>query len=79
MTKVIAHLVDIESVTVKNPCGEINLPVLVEPKEITWLLLNGYSVFDYTKSLGMEPEIVEKSSITRFSKINTCRKEIANE
>jgi hypothetical protein len=34
MTKVPAHLVDIKDPNVKNPCNEIALPVLVEPKEI---------------------------------------------
>lgn len=73
MTKVIAHLVDVEHKEIKNPCNEISLPVLMEPKEITFLRLKGYTVFDYTESLGMTPECVEKSSVTRFSKINTIQ------
>lgn len=70
MTKVIAHLVDVEHKEIKNPCNEISLPVLMEPKEITFLRLQGYTVFDYTESLCMEPEIVDKSLVKRYSKIN---------
>lgn len=59
--KVLAHLVDIDyKQPKKNPCGEINLPVLIEPKNITLLRLKGYEVFDYTESLGMNPELVDK-------------------
>ncbi len=59
--KVLAHLVDIDHKRpTKNPCGEINLPVLIEPKNITLLRLKGYEVFDYTESLGMKPELVDK-------------------
>lgn len=71
MTKVAAHLVDIEYPNVKNPCNEISLPVLVEPKEITWLRLQGYNVFDYTVSLNMEPELIDKENLRRYSPINT--------
>jgi hypothetical protein len=73
MTKVIAHLVDVEHPKIKNPCNEISLPVLMEPKEITWLRLQGRTVFDYTESLKMEPELVDKSSITRYSPLNTIQ------
>lgn len=71
MTKVLAHLVDVESPSIKNPCGEIPLPVLMEPKEITWLRLRGYTVFDYTESLNMDPEFVNKDSVRKYSAINT--------
>lgn len=73
MTKVIAHLVDVESSSIKNPCNEIPLPVLMEPKEITWLRLKGYTVFDYTESLRMEPELVDKQAVRRYSTINTIQ------
>ena len=58
--KVIAHLVDVEPRTKVNPCGEIPLPVLMEPKTITKYRLQGFTVFDYTESLNMEPELVDK-------------------
>jgi hypothetical protein len=58
---VAAHLVDIfVNDTIRNPCNEINLPVLMEPKEITLLRLRGAEVYDYTESLGMADEMVEK-------------------
>lgn len=61
--KVLAHLVDVDmKKPVVNPCNEISLPVLVEPKTITLLRLKGYEVFDYTESLDMAPELVEKDS-----------------
>lgn len=61
--KVLAHLVDVDmKKPVVNPCNEISLPVLVEPKTITLLRLKGYEVFDYTESLDMGPELVEKDS-----------------
>lgn len=63
MKKVIAHLVDVEQPNTKNPCGEIALPVLMEPKKITWLRLQGYNVYDYTVSLNMDPELVDEDSI----------------
>lgn len=58
--KVFAHLVDVKLKTVVNPCNEINLPVLMEPKVITILRLRGEDVYDYTESLGMEAELVDK-------------------
>lgn len=59
---VAAHLVDVTfDKSVKNPCGEISLPVLMEPKEITLLRLRGVEVYDYTESLNMTDEFVEKS------------------
>lgn len=68
MTKVKAHLVDIDwpvKLEVQNPCGEILLketPVLMEPYQITLLRLKGISVYDYTESLGMDDEWVNKES-----------------
>ena len=60
-TLVAAHLVDVFfNIPVKNPCNEINLPVLMEPKEIMLLRLRGAEVYDYTESLGMNDEMVEK-------------------
>ena len=64
---VIAHLVDVDwPVSVKNPCSEISLPVLMEPKEITLLRLRGLSVYDYTESLDMDDEYVKKDSCTVY-------------
>lgn len=58
---VAAHLVDIfVNDTIRNPCGEIYLPILMEPKEITLLRLRGVEVYDYTESLGMNDELVDK-------------------
>lgn len=68
MTKVKAHLVDIDwpvKATVENPCSEILLksaPVLMEPYQITLLRLRGISVYDYTESLEMPDEWVDKES-----------------
>lgn len=62
MTLVKAHLVDIDRPSTINPCNEINLPVLMEPSVITLLRLKGFTVFDYTESLGMEAELVNKNS-----------------
>ena len=38
--------------------------VLCTPKRVTWYRLQGYEVFDFTESLGMEPEyfLVDKST-----------------
>jgi len=38
--------------------------VLCTPKRATWYRLQGYEVFDFTESLGMEPEYfsVDKST-----------------
>jgi hypothetical protein len=64
---VAAHLVDVTfNKPVKNPCGEISLPVLMEPKEITLLRLRGVEVYDYTESLGMESESVDQDSCTVY-------------
>jgi hypothetical protein len=64
---VAAHLVDVTfNKPVKNPCGEISLPVLMEPKEITLLRLRGVEVYDYTESLGMESELVDRDSCTFY-------------
>jgi hypothetical protein len=60
--KVLAHLVDVTAKHIVNPCNEINLPVLMEPKEITLLRLRGMDVFDYSESLGMSAELVDKDS-----------------
>ncbi len=61
--KVIAHLVDVDfKKPIKNPCSEISLPVLMEPKEITLMRLTGYDVYDYTESLNMDPALVDKDS-----------------
>jgi hypothetical protein len=58
---VAAHLVDVTfDKSVKNPCGEISLPVLMEPREITLLRLRGVDVYDYTESLDMDDELVDK-------------------
>ena len=58
---VAAHLVDVVfDKSFKNPCCEIALPVLMEPKEITLLRLRGVEVYDYTESLDMSDEFVEK-------------------
>lgn len=60
---VVAHLVDVNFNTpVKNPCSEISLPVLMEPKEITLLRLRGVEVYDYTESLDMADELVDKDA-----------------
>jgi hypothetical protein len=67
MTKVKAHLVDVDwPVKLGNPCGEINLPVLMEPKQITLLRLKGLRIYDYTESLGMESESVDQDSCTVY-------------
>ena len=64
---VAAHLVDITiNTTIKNPCSEIALPVLMEPREITLLRLRGVEVYDYTESLGMESELVDRDSCTFY-------------
>jgi hypothetical protein len=60
--KVVAHLVDVTLKTTVNPCGEISLPVLMEPREITLLRLRGVDVYDYSESLNMEPELVDRDS-----------------
>jgi hypothetical protein len=63
MTKVKAHLVDIDwpvKLAVENPCVEIELPKLMEPYQITLLQLKGIAVFDYTESLNMDEEWVDK-------------------
>ncbi len=62
-----AHLVSIDwpvKQSVTNPCSEIALsePVLMEPVQITKLRLMGVSVFDLTESLGMDDELVTKTS-----------------
>lgn len=68
MKKVKAHLVDIDwpvKVAVENPCMEILLkkaPVLMEHYQITLLRLKGISVYDYTESLEMDDEWVDKES-----------------
>lgn len=64
--KVLAHLVDVNHKHIVNPCSEINLPVLMEPKMITMLRLRGVDVYDYSESLGMEPELVDKDSCRVF-------------
>lgn len=65
MKKVKAHLVDVKwNKPTKNPCCEISLPVLMEPKEITLLRLRGFHVYDYTESLNMEDEIVDQDQCT---------------
>lgn len=56
--KVTAHLVSFQRSTVVNPCGEIDLPILMKPKDITMYRLMGHEIFDYTESLGMSPELV---------------------
>lgn len=66
MTKVKAHLVDIDWPVIRNPCSEINLPVLMEPKQITLLRLKGIRVYDYTESLDLESESVEQDSCTVY-------------
>lgn len=67
MTKVKAHLVDVDwPVKLGNLCNEINLPVLMEPSQITILRLKGLRVYDYTESLNMDPEIVDKDSCTVY-------------
>lgn len=71
MTKVIAHLVDVEQPKTKNLCSEIALPVLMEPKKITWLRLQGYDVYDYTVSLNMDPELVDKESLGNYCKLTS--------
>jgi hypothetical protein len=60
---VLAHLVDVDFKNpVINPCGEIHLPVLMELKEITLLRLRGVEVYDYSESLDMGDELVEKDA-----------------
>lgn len=67
MTKVKAHLVDVDwPVKLGNLCNEITLPVLMEPSQITILRLKGISVYDYTESLDMDPEMVDKDSCTVY-------------
>jgi len=67
MTKVKAHLVDVDfGNPVVNPCSEINLPVLMEPKQITLLRLKGIRVYDYTESLDLESAFVEQDSCTVY-------------
>jgi hypothetical protein len=60
--KVPAHLVSITPRETVNPCNEIYLPVFMEPREITMLRLLGLDVYDYTESLGMDAEWVDKDS-----------------
>jgi len=61
--KVKAHLVDIDwPVKTVNPCNEIPLPVLMEPKQITKLRLHGITVFDYSEELDMDEEWVDPES-----------------
>jgi len=64
--KVLAHLVEVTHKQVKNPCGEISLPVLMEPKDITFLRLKGYDIYDYTESLDMNSELVDRDSCWRI-------------
>lgn len=64
---VLAHLVDIDwpMKQVSNPCYEIPLDksmTLMEPRQITKLRLLGIEVYDVTESLGMDAELVSKSS-----------------
>lgn len=64
---VVAHLVDVDwPVKLGGLCSEINLPVLMEPKEITLLRLRGLSVYNYTESLGMGDEYVKKDACTVY-------------
>lgn len=64
---VVAHLVDVERLDdEKNICRETDFPVLMEPNEITLLRLRGFSVYDYTESLGMSDEYVKKDSCTVY-------------
>jgi hypothetical protein len=69
LKRVKAHLVDIDwpVKAEKNPCCEItlrnvNTAVLVEPKQITKLRLQGFSVYDYTEALDMDEEWVDQES-----------------
>ena len=65
--KVLAHLVDVDwPVKTGNLCSEISLPVLMEPKDITMLRLRGVDVYDYTESLDMEAELVDKTSCRSY-------------
>jgi hypothetical protein len=64
--KVLAHLVDVDWPVKTNPCSEINLPILMQPHDVTVLRLRGVQVFDYTESLNMEPELVSRESCYRF-------------
>ena len=66
---VFAHLVIIDrqrtSTQVKNPCGEIHLPpdsILMEPKYITLLRLQGFDVFNVTESLDLDGTWVSRES-----------------
>ena len=64
---VVAHLVDVERLDdKKNLYRGTDFPVLMEPKEITLLRLRGFSVYDYTESLGMGGEYVKKDSCTVY-------------
>jgi hypothetical protein len=41
--------------------------VLTTPKQATWYVLQGYEVFDYHESLGMEPEYYENATNLVYS------------
>jgi hypothetical protein len=41
--------------------------VLTTPKQSTWYVLQGYEVFDYHESLGMEPEYYENATNLVYS------------
>jgi hypothetical protein len=41
--------------------------VLTTPKQATWYVLQGYEVFDYYESLGMEPEYYENATNLVYS------------
>ena len=63
MTKVKTHFVDIRLSDNKwHMC-------LAEPKYINYLLLKGYTVFDYTTSLATEPYYVEKKKLKETKEI----------
>ena len=57
MNKVKTHFVDLES-----PDGTCKAMTFIEPKYISYLILSGWTVFDYTESLDLKPEYVEKES-----------------
>lgn len=62
MTKTVEHyLCDVSypNEVKVNPCNEITLPVLLDKNRILMLQLQGATVFNYTKKLCMEPEMIE--------------------
>lgn len=55
MKKIKAHFVE-----VRSPTGDLWNFCHMEPHRINFLIIAGYEIFDYTVSLGMDPEFVSQ-------------------